>query len=50
MGGEKAHRDAVNAKVLEEMGAAAEEYENMVMPFDMSQMAYGGFTVEVEGS
>ncbi len=45
----KAHRDEVNAKVMEEMGEKAEEYKDWVMPFDMTQMAYGGFQVEVEG-
>ncbi len=45
----KEHRDEVNAKVMEEMGKKAEEYKNMVMPFDMKRMAYGGFQVEVEG-
>ena len=45
----KAHRDEVNAKVMVEMGEQAEEYKNMVMPFDMNKMAYGGFQVEVEG-
>ena len=45
----KAHRDEVNAKVMKEMGEMAEEYKDMVMPFDMKQMAYGGFHVEVEG-
>ena len=45
----KAHRDEVNAKVMEEMGEKAEEYGDMVMPFDMKQMAYGGFQVVVEG-
>lgn len=45
----KAHRDEVNAKVMEEMGEKAEEYKDWVMPFDMRQMAYGGFQVEVEG-
>lgn len=43
------HRDEVNAKVMQEMGEKASEYEDMVMPFDMRQMAYGGFRVEVEG-
>jgi uncharacterized protein YbaA (DUF1428 family) len=46
----KAHRDEVNAKVIEEMEGAADENENVPMPFDMRQMAYGGFQVEVEGS
>jgi uncharacterized protein YbaA (DUF1428 family) len=48
----KAHRDEVNAKVMQEMGEMgemAEEYKDMVMPFDMKQMANGGFQVEVEG-
>lgn len=45
----KEHRDEVNAKVMEEMGKKAEEYKNMIMPFDMKRMAYGGFQVEVEG-
>ncbi len=43
------HRDEVNAKVMEEMGKKAEEFKDMVMPFDMKRMAYGGFQVEVEG-
>jgi uncharacterized protein YbaA (DUF1428 family) len=45
----KQHRDEVNAKVMKEMGEKAEEYKDMIMPFDMRQMAYGGFQVEVEG-
>lgn len=45
----RAHRDAVNAKVMEEMGEQAAEYEDMLVPFDMTRMAYGGFQVEVEG-
>lgn len=45
----KEHRDEVNAKVMKEMEEAAEEYKNVSMPFDMKQMAYGGFQVEVEG-
>lgn len=45
----KEHRDEVNARVMKEMGEAAEEFKNMPMPFDMKQMAYGGFQVEVEG-
>lgn len=45
----KEHRDEVNAKVMEEMGKKAEEYKNMIMPFDTKRMAYGGFQVEVEG-
>ena len=45
----KEHRDEVNAKVMEEMNKQMEGYEDMSMPFDMKQMAYGGFQVEVEG-
>lgn len=45
----KEHRDEVNAKVMAEMDESAEEYKDMQMPFDMSQMSYGGFRVEVEG-
>ena len=45
----KEHRDEVNAKVMKEMGEKAEEHKDMVMSFDMKQMAYGGFQVEVEG-
>jgi uncharacterized protein YbaA (DUF1428 family) len=45
----KEHRDEVNAKVMQAMGEAAEEYKDMLMPFDMKRMAYGGFQVEVEG-
>lgn len=45
----KEHRDEVNAKVMVEMGKQMEGYEDMSMPYDMKQMAYGGFQVEVEG-
>lgn len=45
----KEHRDAVNAKVMEEMGKQTEGKSEMIMPFDMKKMAYGGFEVEVEG-
>jgi uncharacterized protein YbaA (DUF1428 family) len=45
----KEHRDEVNAKVMAEMSKQANDYQDMVMPFDMKQMAYGGFQVEVEG-
>ena len=43
----KEHRDAVNAKVMEEMGKEAEKHPDSFMPVDMKRMAYGGFTVEV---
>jgi uncharacterized protein YbaA (DUF1428 family) len=45
----KAHRDEVNAKVMAEMDEQMKDYQDMQMPFDMKQMAYGGFQVEVEG-
>ena len=45
----KKHRDEVNVKVMKEMSKKAEEYKNLLMPFDMKRMAYGGFKVEVEG-
>ncbi len=45
----KEHRDEVNAKVMEEMGKQMEGNKDISMPFDMKQMAYGGFQVEVEG-
>ncbi len=43
----KEHRDEVNAKVMVEMGEQMKAFTEM--PFQMSQMAYGGFQVEVEG-
>lgn len=45
----KEHRDEVNAKMMEEMGKEMEGKEDMVMPFEMKRMAYGGFDVVVEG-
>lgn len=45
----KAHRDEVNAKVMEEMSQQAEEQGEFEMPADMKKMAYGGFEVAVEG-
>jgi uncharacterized protein YbaA (DUF1428 family) len=45
----KEHRDAVNKKVMEEMEEAYEEHTEFLPPFKMSQMAYGGFEVVVEG-
>ncbi len=43
----KEHRDEVNAKVMEEMGELYDK--DFVMPMDPTKMAYGGFSVEVEG-
>lgn len=45
----RAHRDEVNAKVMQDMSEAYDEQSGFVMPFDMRQMAYGGFEVVVEG-
>jgi uncharacterized protein YbaA (DUF1428 family) len=45
----KQHRDEVNALVMEEMDKQMEGKGEMVMPFEMKRMAYGGFQVEVEG-
>lgn len=39
----KEHRDEVNAKVMAEMNEKSTEYKDMIMPFDMKRMAYGGF-------
>lgn len=46
----KAHRDAVNKKVMAEMQSPGnkEAAENMVMPWDMKRFAYGGFQSIVE--
>jgi len=44
----KEHRDEVNKKVMEEMGEAYSEQTDFKAPFEMSQMAYGGFEVVVE--
>lgn len=45
----KEHRDEVNKKVMEEMDKAYKEQSDFISPFEMSQMAYGGFDVLVEG-
>lgn len=45
----KQHRDEVNKKVMEEMDEAYQEQSDFKSPFEMSQMAYGGFEVAVEG-
>lgn len=45
----KEHRDEVNAKVMEAMGEAYKDKTDFVMPFEMSQMAYGGFAAMVDG-
>lgn len=43
------HRDEVNKRVMEEMDESYNEQSDFAMPFEMSQMAYGGFEVAVEG-
>ena len=43
----RAHRDAVNKKVMAQMAKDAAKYKDMPMPFDMKRMAYGGFKVMV---
>ena len=45
----KEHRDEVNKKVMAEMGEAFSEMTSFEMPNDMQKMAYGGFSVAVEG-
>jgi len=45
----KEDRDTVNAKVIAEMSEQMKDLKDMSMPFEMKQMAYGGFEVEVEG-
>jgi uncharacterized protein YbaA (DUF1428 family) len=43
----RAHRDRVNAKVLKDPRITSVDPKSI--PFDMKRMAYGGFTVIVEG-
>lgn len=43
------HRDEVNKKVMDEMNEKYKDAKDFPMPFDMKRMAYGGFSVEVEG-
>lgn len=45
----KEHRDEVNKKVMADMDEAYQEQSDFKSPFEMSQMAYGGFEVVVEG-
>lgn len=45
----KQHRDEVNKKVMDEMNEKHKDAKDFSMPFDMKRMAYGGFSVEVEG-
>jgi uncharacterized protein YbaA (DUF1428 family) len=43
----RAHRDAVNAKVMKDP-AIHKIIQGKAMPFDMNRMSYGGFKVLVE--
>jgi uncharacterized protein YbaA (DUF1428 family) len=43
----RAHRDRVNAKVMKDPRLA--KMMHQTMPFDLKRMAYGGFTVLVDG-
>lgn len=42
----RAHRDAVNKKVMAYFDVKYKDKSYKDMPFDMKRMAYGGFTVE----
>ena len=44
----RSHRDRVNAKVMKEMEADKEKHKDIVMPFDMKRMAFGGFKTIVD--
>jgi len=44
----RAHRDAVNAKVMQDP-RLAKMMDTKAMPFDPKRMSYGGFKVLVEG-
>jgi uncharacterized protein YbaA (DUF1428 family) len=39
----KKHRDAVNKKVMAQMGKEADKWKDFVMPMDPEKMSYGGF-------
>lgn len=43
----RAHRDAVNAKVMKDPIMNDPQWKDKPMPFDMKRMAYGGFKVLV---
>jgi len=44
----RAHRDAVNKKVMAYFDEKYKDMKDMPMPFDTKRMAYGGFSVVVE--
>lgn len=41
----RAHRDAVNKKVMNDPAMDKPEWRDMPMPFDMKRMSFGGFEV-----
>lgn len=45
----RAHRDAVNAKVMADPAMTDPAWKDKPMPFDTRKMAYGGFSVLIEG-
>ena len=44
----RAHRDAVNKKVMAYFAKKYASQKDMPMPFDPTKMAYGGFRVAIE--
>jgi len=44
----RAHRDKVNAKVMQDPLMNDPKFKDKPMPFDVKRMAYGGFNVFVE--
>lgn len=44
----RAHRDAVNKKVMKHFDEKYKDMKDMKMPFDMKRVALGGFSVMVE--
>jgi uncharacterized protein YbaA (DUF1428 family) len=44
----RAHRDKVNAKVMQDKRLKASMGKNKKMPFDWTRMAYGGFNILVD--
>jgi uncharacterized protein YbaA (DUF1428 family) len=45
----RAHRDEVNAKVMQDPMMNDPKFKDKPMPFDVKRMAYGGFKVIIEG-
>ncbi|WKZ29257.1 MAG: DUF1428 domain-containing protein [Patescibacteria group bacterium] len=44
----RAHRDAVNKKVMKDPAMNSKNWEGKAMPFDMKRMAFGGFKTIVQ--